>query len=60
MPYKFEAGTMNIAQEVALAAAVDYLEGLGMDAVRAHEEEITAYAIERLRDAGAACSGRRT
>ena len=57
VPYKFEAGTMNIAQEVGLAAAVDYLEGLGMDAVRAHEEEITAYAIERLRDAGARVFG---
>ncbi len=57
VPYKFEAGTMNIAQEVALAAAVDYLETLGMDAVRAHEEEITAYAIERLRDAGARVFG---
>jgi len=57
VPYKFEAGTMNIAQEVALAAAVDYLEGLGMDAVRAHEEEITAYAIERLQDAGARVFG---
>jgi cysteine desulfurase / selenocysteine lyase len=57
VPYKFEAGTMNIAQEVALAAAVDYLEGLGMDAVRAHEEEITAYAIERLQEAGARVFG---
>jgi cysteine desulfurase/selenocysteine lyase len=57
VPYKFEAGTMNIAQEVALAAAVDYLEELGMPAVRAHEEEITAYAIERLRDAGARVFG---
>lgn len=57
VPYKFEAGTMNIAQEVALAAAIDYLEGLGMDAVRAHEEEITAYAIERLQDAGARVFG---
>ncbi|HJU57271.1 MAG TPA: SufS family cysteine desulfurase [Actinomycetota bacterium] len=57
VPYKFEAGTMNIAQEVALAAAVEYLEGLGMEAVRAHEEEVTAYAIERLRDAGARVFG---
>jgi cysteine desulfurase / selenocysteine lyase len=57
VPYKFEAGTMNIAQEVALAAAVDYLEALGMDAVRAHEEEITAYAIGRLQDAGARVFG---
>ena len=57
VPYKFEAGTMNIAQEIALAAAVDYLEELGMDAVRAHEEKITAYAIERLQDAGARVFG---
>jgi cysteine desulfurase/selenocysteine lyase len=57
VPYKFEAGTMNIAQEVALAAAVDYLDALGMDAVRAHEEEITSHAIERLQDAGARVFG---
>jgi len=57
VPYKFEAGTMNIAQEVGLGAAIDYLEGLGMEAVRAHEEEITAYAIERLLDAGATVYG---
>jgi cysteine desulfurase / selenocysteine lyase len=57
VPYKFEAGTMNIAQEVALAAAVEYLEALGMDAVRAHEEEISAYAIRRLQDAGARVFG---
>ena len=57
VPYKFEAGTMNVAQEVALGAAVDYLEELGMDAVQAHEEEITSYAIDRLRDAGARIFG---
>jgi cysteine desulfurase/selenocysteine lyase len=57
VPYKFEAGTMNIAQEIALGAAVEYLEILGMDAVRAHEEEITAYAIGRLSDAGARVFG---
>jgi len=57
VPYKFEAGTMNIAQEVGLGAAIDYLEALGMDAVRAHEEEITAYAIDRLLDAGATVFG---
>jgi cysteine desulfurase/selenocysteine lyase len=50
IPYKFEAGTMPIAQSVGLGAAVDYLTGLGMDAVAAHEREITAYALERLRD----------
>jgi cysteine desulfurase/selenocysteine lyase len=57
VPYKFEAGTMNVAQEVALAAAIDYLEALGMDAVRRHEEEITSYAIDRLLDAGARVIG---
>jgi cysteine desulfurase/selenocysteine lyase len=57
VPYKFEGGTMNIAQEVALGAAVEYLEALGMDAVRAHEESITRYALERLLDAGATVFG---
>ena len=57
VPYKFEAGTMNIAQEVALGTAIDYLESLGMDAVRAHEEEITSYAIDRLLEAGATVYG---
>lgn len=57
VPFKFEAGTMNIAQEVALGAAIDYLDGLGMDAVRAHEEAITAYALERLGEAGATILG---
>ena len=56
-PWKFEAGTMNIAEEVALVAAIDYLEDLGMEAVRAHEKELTAYAIERLNDAGARVFG---
>jgi len=59
VPYKFEAGTMNIAQEVALDAAVDYLDALGMESVRAHEEHITGYAIERLLDAGATVYGPR-
>jgi cysteine desulfurase/selenocysteine lyase len=57
VPYKFEGGTMNIAQEVGLGAAIDYLNDLGMDAVREHEEEITAYAIDRLLDAGATIYG---
>ena len=48
LPNKFEAGTPNIADVIAFGAAIDYLEGLGMDAVRAHEIEITRYAIERL------------
>jgi cysteine desulfurase/selenocysteine lyase len=57
IPYKFEAGTMNVAQQVGLAAAIDYLEGLGMDKVRAHEEEITAYCLDRLLEAGSTVYG---
>ena len=57
IPRKFEAGTMNIAQEIGLGAAVDYLSELGMDAVRGHEKEITAYAIARLTEAGARVFG---
>ena len=56
-PFKFEGGTMPLAQQVGLAAAIDYLEDLGMDAVRAHEEEITRYALDRLLDAGATIFG---
>jgi cysteine desulfurase / selenocysteine lyase len=56
-PYKFEAGTMPIAEQVGLAAAIDYLEALGMANVRAHEEEITGYALDRLLDAGATVFG---
>jgi cysteine desulfurase/selenocysteine lyase len=48
-PHKFEAGTPPIAQAIGLGAAVDYLSGIGMDAVAAHERQITAYALERLR-----------
>jgi cysteine desulfurase/selenocysteine lyase len=56
-PWKFEAGTMNIAQEVGLAAAIDYLEAVGMEAIHEHEKELTAYAIKRLADAGAKLFG---
>jgi cysteine desulfurase / selenocysteine lyase len=48
LPWKFEAGTSPIAEGVGLGAAVDYLSGIGMDAVRAHEKDLTAYALERL------------
>jgi cysteine desulfurase/selenocysteine lyase len=48
LPYKFEAGTPPIAEAVGLAAAVDYLAGLGMERVRAHERSLTAYMLERL------------
>jgi len=57
VPYRFEAGTMQVAQQVGLAAACDYLDTLGMDAVRAHEVEITRYAIDRLLEAGAVVYG---
>ncbi|MDP9327528.1 MAG: cysteine desulfurase [Actinomycetota bacterium] len=57
VPYKFEAGTMQIGQQVGLGAAIDYLEALGMDQVRAHEEEITRYALDRLIDCGATVYG---
>jgi len=56
-PHKFEAGTMNIAQEIGLIAAIDYLEALGMDAVREHERELARYAIDRLSEAGATVFG---
>ena len=56
-PHKFEAGTMNIAQEIGLGAAIDYLQAIGMEAVRAHEKELTSYAIERLQEAGATVHG---
>ena len=50
LPHKFEAGTPPIAQAVGLGAAVDYLSGLGMQAVQAHEQALTAYALQRLGD----------
>lgn len=57
IPHKFEAGTMNIAQQVGLGAAIEYLENLGMADVREHEIEITKYALERIADAGATIYG---
>ncbi|MEJ7715379.1 MAG: aminotransferase class V-fold PLP-dependent enzyme [Thermoleophilaceae bacterium] len=48
LPGKFEAGTSAITEVVGLGAAVDYLSAIGMDAVRAHESDLTAYALERL------------
>jgi cysteine desulfurase/selenocysteine lyase len=50
LPYKFEAGTMPIAEAIGLGAAVDYLSDIGMDAVAAHEHELVAYALERLEE----------
>jgi cysteine desulfurase/selenocysteine lyase len=48
VPHKFEAGTPDIADAIGLGAAIDYLEGLGMENVRAHEKSLTAYAMDRL------------
>lgn len=50
LPYKFEAGTPAIAEAVGFGAAVEYLSGLGMDAIASHEHEITEYALERLEE----------
>jgi cysteine desulfurase/selenocysteine lyase len=50
LPYKFEAGTPAIAEAVGFGAAVDFLSSLGMDAIAAHEHEITGYALERLEE----------
>jgi cysteine desulfurase/selenocysteine lyase len=47
-PWKFEAGTSNIADAIAFGVAVEYLEAVGMDWVRAHERALTTYAFERL------------
>jgi cysteine desulfurase / selenocysteine lyase len=48
VPWKFEAGTPPIAEAAGLHAAIDYLAAIGMDAIRAHETELTGYALERL------------
>lgn len=47
-PEKFEAGTPAFVQAVGLGAAIDYLDGVGMEAIWAHERELAAYAYERL------------
>jgi cysteine desulfurase / selenocysteine lyase len=48
LPWKFEAGTPAIVECVGLGASIDYLEAIGMDAVAAHEAELTKYACDRL------------
>ena len=50
LPWKYEAGTNAIAEAIGLGAAIDYLAGIGMDRVREHERDLTAYALERLPD----------
>ncbi len=48
VPYRFEAGTPDIASILGLGAAIDFIEGLGIDAIRAHEIDITRIALEKL------------
>ncbi len=49
LPWKFEAGTPNIADVIACGPAIDYLNNLGMDNIRAHEIELTGYALNKLK-----------
>jgi len=48
LPWKFEAGTSNVADAIALGTAVDYLQSVGMDWIHQHDRELTAYALRRL------------
>jgi cysteine desulfurase / selenocysteine lyase len=50
LPHKFEAGTSPIAEAVGFGAAVEYLNAVGVEAIEAHEQELAAYALERLAD----------
>jgi cysteine desulfurase/selenocysteine lyase len=50
IPNKFEAGTPAIAEAVGLGAAIGYLASVGMDAIAAHEQEVIAYALDRLEE----------
>jgi cysteine desulfurase / selenocysteine lyase len=54
-PDRFEAGTPNIADVIALGAAIDYLTALGMENVREHEIAVTAYALDALRKVDGVC-----
>ena len=48
LPYKFEAGTPNVAGAVGLGAAIDYINGVGLEAIHKHEETLTGYALKAL------------
>jgi cysteine desulfurase/selenocysteine lyase len=48
LPHKFEAGTAPMAEAVGLAAAIEYLENVGLEAIYAHEQELAAYALDAL------------
>ena len=49
LPFKFEAGTPDYVATTGLARALDYVAALGMDSIYAHEQELTRYALERMR-----------
>jgi cysteine desulfurase / selenocysteine lyase len=49
-PHRFEAGTPNISGAIALAAAIDYIEGIGRETIFQHDADLAGYAIERLRE----------
>ena len=57
LPWKFESGTSNIEGGIGFGAAIEYLDKIGMQNVREHEKEITAYAIKRLREVGVTVYG---
>ena len=48
LPYKFEAGTPNIADVIGFATAIEYLEKIGMENIRNHEVELTKYALDKM------------
>ncbi len=50
LPWRFEAGTPNIADNIALGTAIDYLQKLGMENVREHEKQLTKYALKRMKE----------
>ncbi len=52
IPYKFEAGTPNIAGAAGFAAAIDYLQNIGMEAVTLYEQELTTYALAKMQEIG--------
>jgi cysteine desulfurase/selenocysteine lyase len=52
LPWKFEAGTPNVAGGIALGAACDYLDDVGLERIQAHEEQLTEYAYDRLTELG--------
>ena len=52
VPYKFEAGTMPIAEAVGFGAAMDYVSDVGLDAIAEYESELVAYALDRLEELG--------